>query len=174
MRDLGYDFRWFDRYCHNLFAKGFEADINDGKRYNVLTAFEVFEHLLNPMKEIEALSKLSDNILFSTLLVPSPPPRIVDWWYYSPAHGQHIAFFTLESLQIVAEKLKARIYTNGTDVHLLTQERISARLFDIVTAPRFSEWFNVLKQRKGLLEADFQQAIVQLAARVDLLDDRQA
>jgi hypothetical protein len=42
----------------------------------LLTAFEVFEHLDEPIKDINTMFEQSDNILFSTLLIPNPTPRI--------------------------------------------------------------------------------------------------
>jgi len=52
-----------------------------GRRYELVSAFEVFEHLVNPLEEIERMLRLSDSILFSTLLVPTPAPGLADWWY---------------------------------------------------------------------------------------------
>ncbi len=45
MRDNGFDFYRSDRQCENLFAKGFEASLDVSPSYELLTAFEVFEHL---------------------------------------------------------------------------------------------------------------------------------
>src|ERR1041384_1734806 len=50
MRDAGFDFWWLDKFATNLFAKGFEAGPN---RFELLTAFEVFEHLDQPVAEVE-------------------------------------------------------------------------------------------------------------------------
>ena len=72
MRDLGYDFRWYDKYCRNLFAVGFDTDLATGERFELLTAFEVFEHLPDPWTEIRRMAELSDNIFFTTELVPTP------------------------------------------------------------------------------------------------------
>ena len=69
MRDLGFDFYWCDKYCDNIFAKHFVADRET--RFELLTAFEIFEHLVDPLSEIKAMLAFSDNLLFSTLLVPN-------------------------------------------------------------------------------------------------------
>ena len=94
MRDEGYDFFHYDQHCTNLFAPGHDADISGSVRYELITAFEVFEHLAEPAKTVAQLLSISDSILFSTELLPIPAPPIADWWYYGPEHGQHIAFFT--------------------------------------------------------------------------------
>src|SRR5262249_3416279 len=44
MRDFGLDFCWFDRFAENLYARGFEG--NPADRYELVTAFEVFEHFV--------------------------------------------------------------------------------------------------------------------------------
>ena len=67
MRDYGFNFYWYDKYCENLFAKTFESKY---EHYDILTAFELFEHLSNPYADSDKIVKLSDSIIFSTELVP--------------------------------------------------------------------------------------------------------
>ncbi len=127
MRDHGFDFYWMDRYCQNLFAKHFAA--MPGMTFELLTAFEVFEHLVDPLAEIEAMLELSDNLLFSTMLVPPKAARAEDWWYFSPAHGQHIAFYTVPALQVIAKRYGLHLSTDAADTHLLSRKPVSERLF---------------------------------------------
>ena len=127
MRDLGFDFYWHDKYCDNIFAKHFIAD---GKtRFELLTAFEVFEHLVDPLSEIKAMLAFSNNILFSTLLVPKEAQKASDWWYFGPEHGQHVAFYTVEALQVVSKVFNLHLSTDGVGMHLLSQKPVSNRLF---------------------------------------------
>ena len=70
MRDRGFNFFWSDRYATNDYARGFEAPA--GKRFDFLTAFEVLEHLPDPISDVSRLMELSDNVFVSTALVPSP------------------------------------------------------------------------------------------------------
>ena len=72
MRDAGFDFHWMDKYAANVFARGFEAQPG---RYEVLTAFEVFEHLSQPIPELEQMLACSRNLLFTTVLLPPEIPR---------------------------------------------------------------------------------------------------
>jgi hypothetical protein len=67
MRDIGFDFLWHDPYTSNLLAKGFEWNANDQTKIELLTSFESFEHFIDPIKELEKMSKISDNILFSSI-----------------------------------------------------------------------------------------------------------
>jgi len=93
MRDAGYDFRWSDLHCQNLFVRGFEAPEPLTGPFEAVTAFEVFEHLTNPTEEMKKLSAITSCLIFSTQLVPEPAPKLEDWWYYGLEHGQHIAFY---------------------------------------------------------------------------------
>lgn len=127
MRDMGYDFYWRDAYCQNLFAKQFVAEADSG--YELMTCFEVFEHLVQPMAEIEAMLKLSPNILFSTHLPPSRLEAATDWWYLTPEHGQHIAIYSIPALKFIAGKFGLHFTTDGFALHLLSQKPVSERMF---------------------------------------------
>lgn len=127
MRDRGFDFYWHDLYCENLFAKHFVAKL--GEKFELLTAFEVFEHLVDPLAEIKSMLGYSDNILFSTLLVPPGAKTADDWWYFAPEHGQHVAFYTVDALEFVAKVYDLHLSTDGIGMHLLSRKPISNRRF---------------------------------------------
>ena len=127
MRDRGFDFYWYDKYCNNVFAKHFVANLETG--FELLTAFEVFEHLVDPLSEIKAMLAYSNNLLFSTQLVPNETQNRTDWWYFGPEHGQHVAFYTVEALQVVSKVFNLCLSTDGVGTHLLSQKPVSKRLF---------------------------------------------
>ena len=65
MRDRGFDFYRQDIYCENLFAKHFDlSDLPGTSKFDMLTAFEVFEHLQDPISEIGKMLSYFDTILF--------------------------------------------------------------------------------------------------------------
>lgn len=109
MRDIGFDFYWHDDYATNLLARGFEMK-KDEHKYELLTAFEVFEHLSDPVEEIKKMTELSDSILFSTVTLPQEIPP-TDWWYYGFEHGQHISFYAEKTLRTIADKFGMNFYT---------------------------------------------------------------
>jgi transcription elongation factor Elf1 len=136
MRDKGFDFRWHDPYCENIFARGFEWDpLNGSARGGAVTAFEVLEHVLSPIDFIRnALTQAkTSTIIFSTLLYEGEPPRPEEWWYYALESGQHISFFRRDTLKILADKLGLRLYTHGS-FHVLTESPLNESMFRICTS----------------------------------------
>jgi Methyltransferase domain len=157
MRDFGFDFYRFDKFCTNLFSVGFDADMKETYQYELLTAFEVFEHLTSPLDEIESMLNFSKNILFSTLLLPSNNPKPNEWWYYGLDHGQHISFFTLQSLRVIADKFSLNLYSNGSSLHLLTEKKISSSWFSLISRDKVSQILNLLLKKESLLNSDYFQ-----------------
>jgi Methyltransferase domain len=165
MRDEGYNFFHYDPHCANLFASTHEGDISGSVRYELVTAFEVIEHLPEPAKTVGDLLSISDSIFFSTELLPLPTPRIADWWYYGPEHGQHIAFFTPMSLQRLAARCGANFYSNGVSTHLISRLKISEKTFRLVLHPKIRVLINRFYRRNTLLDQDF--AIAMRKAKED-------
>ncbi|MGY0039754.1 methyltransferase domain-containing protein [Pedobacter sp. NJ-S-72] len=58
MRDKGYNFYHSDIYCQNLFAEHFDvSELNTNTKFELVTAFEVFEHMSDPVTEIEVITQ---------------------------------------------------------------------------------------------------------------------
>ncbi len=127
MRDNGYDYYWDDPHCQNLFAKQFVA--SDKDYFEMLTAFEVFEHLVQPMDEIRKMLERSRNILFTTMIAPSTLDASTQWWYLTPEHGQHISLYSVKSLQFIAAEFGLNLCTNGTTHHLFCERPFSSKEF---------------------------------------------
>lgn len=155
MRDKGYNFYLYEPQCTNLFAKTFEVQLPTDKKFNVLTAFEVFEHLVDPLAEIERMLQFSTNIFFSTLLLPVSFPKPSEWWYYGLEHGQHVSIYSRESLNYVAKKMGLRLYSNARSYHLLTNKKIPQSLFSVFTRVKISRMANQIFRRKSLLADDY-------------------
>jgi hypothetical protein len=128
MRDIGFDYYWQDPHTKNIFAEGFEFDTHVGP-IELVTAFEAFEHFTDPAAELDRIFAVSKNLLFSTLLLPEPVPKPVDWWYYGTDHGQHIALYSLKTLRFLAQQHNTHLLSNGVDVHLFTTKQISPFFF---------------------------------------------
>lgn len=160
MRDLGFDFHYHDKYCTNLFAEGFDVDLETPEKFELVTAFEVVEHLEEPMQQLQKLRESAKNIFFTTEIIPSRYPKPEEWWYYGLEHGQHISFFSRKSLNVLADRLKLNLYTYGS-LHLLTEEKISPKFFRLILDPRFNALAGYLlaktKGLKSLLPGDFEK-----------------
>ena len=125
MRDKGFNFYRHDTFCNNLFAKHFDiSDLPINYKFDLLTAFEVFEHLENPIDELEKMLLLSDTIIFSTLLQPNDSVNPENWWYFIPETGQHISLFSLKTLEIISDKLNLYFYSNNNELHIFSKIKL--------------------------------------------------
>ncbi len=130
MRDKGFNFYRQDLYAENLYARYFDIkDLPDTHKFNILTAFEVLEHLSNPIEDLTKMFLYSDIILFSTELQPSNDSVIKDWWYLVPETGQHISFYTVKTFKEIARNLKAYYYTDSINLHILSKELLPINPF---------------------------------------------
>ena len=157
MRDRGFDFRWHDRYAKNLLSIGFDAAPNEGS-FELVTAFEVLEHLVDPIEEIEAMfARGTGSLLCTTELLPATNPRPGDWWYYVPSGGQHTSIYSPETLRHVAARLGCRVVSAGTSLHLFTRRSVSEAAFRFVSRPVVSAALNRLHRRPSLVPDDFER-----------------
>jgi len=120
MRDIGFDFFWTDPFTKNVIARGFDGDLN--KKYEALTTFESFEHFENPVSELEKILQLTETVIITTDLIETVPMN-KDWWYIAAEHGQHIAFHSKKSFEIMAGKFGLHYY-NSKNVHILRKKPI--------------------------------------------------
>ncbi|GAB3576054.1 hypothetical protein GCM10027578_41160 [Spirosoma luteolum] len=156
MRDRGFDYYRQDIHCANLFAESFDVEDTSTFRADLVTAFEVMEHLIDPVEEVKKMLVYSDTILFSTMVQPTNDVKPETWWYFTPETGQHIALYSRESLRQLARKFDLNYYWNEQNIHLFTRKQIPNNLFKLVTHPRISPVYNFLSGNTGsLLDRDF-------------------
>ena len=128
MRDVGFDFYWSDNFCENILAQGFEFDSGLNTDIKLITALEVFEHFSNPIIEIQKMLSISKNIVFTTEILPKNIVQTTDWDYLGFEHGQHISFYSLKSLRIIADKFGLYFYSYG-NIHLFTSQKLNEFFF---------------------------------------------
>ncbi|MEG5040794.1 MULTISPECIES: methyltransferase domain-containing protein [unclassified Microcoleus] len=170
MRDAGFDFYWLDKFCQNIFAQGFEIDAAANNQFELVTAFEVFEHLVHPIDELEELLKKSRNILLSTELLPESNPKPDEWWYYVLHEGQHVSLYTAKALSIIATKFNLNFYSNSSSLHLLTEKELPENLFEQLGKRELATVNKV-----SLLQNDFLKAVskithIQQEAKIQLAE----
>ena len=155
MRDYGFDFHLFEEQCDNLFAEGFNARVDGKVSYELVTAFEVFEHFVHPIDEIEKILSFSTSVLLTTRLIPTHNPKPDEWWYYGLDHGQHVSFYTSRSLSIIADRFGLNLVSDGSSLHLLSTKRIPPKLFGLVARPSVAAAAGFLVRRRSLLPQDY-------------------
>jgi hypothetical protein len=114
------------------------------------------EHLPDPLEGIARMLDLADNVLFSTEVVPEPAPPPPNWWYYAVRGGQHISFYSADSLRKIAAHFHLNLLSRGS-YHLFTRKPHSSFLFRIATSDRAIPLVNWLRKRKSLTAADFER-----------------
>lgn len=141
LRDKGIEALWSDPYCANLLANGFEYR---DEKADLVTAFEAFEHFVEPVREVEKLLSIAPNLLLSTEIIPSPAPAPDQWWYYGLDHGQHIGFFREQTLQFLASHFGKYLITDGRSHHLFTESPVSATRWKLNTrlAKRYPAFYS--------------------------------
>lgn len=123
MRDKGFNFYNTDKFCKNLFAEYFDlANLPADTHFEAVTAFEVLEHLTDPIAEIKQMLQFSENLVFTTELQPPNIKSVTDWSYFSTETGQHISFYNIQSLNYIADQLGYNFYSDGAFIHLLTKK----------------------------------------------------
>lgn len=121
MRDKGFDFYHQDDFCENLFSNNFTiSDLPKKTKFELITSFEMMEHVENPIKKLEHIFSLTDNFLFTTELAPKSD--IKNWWYIGEEHGQHISFYTQKSLRFLAKKFHKNYFVTNNSLHLFTDK----------------------------------------------------
>jgi Methyltransferase domain len=124
LRDAGVDALWRDKYCDNLLARGFEAP--SGSEVDLITAFEVAEHLEEPVAELRSLLIEAPLLLLSTELIATSAPPPPEWWYLGPDHGQHIGFMRARTLAWMSRELGCHHASFGHSIHLLSRAKVPA------------------------------------------------
>lgn len=177
MRDRGYDFKHYDLFCENIFAKGFAiVSITEhaSSPFDLTTGWEVMEHLPDPAGTVASILSVSGAFLFSTSLVPEASmTSVADWWYLAPETGQHISFYTRNSLECLATSNNSFLYSNNKNIHLISRARL-ARNPLLRQAPnlisRGLRWIarkidstsRFCKPQATLLDRDYELALSQL------------
>lgn len=158
MRDRGYDFSHSDPLAANVFAEGHTVTGLEGERFDLVTAFEVLEHLTDPIEALRDVAASTDRLLVTTQVLPDPAPRPGQWWYYTPESGQHITFYTRDSLQRLARELGFDGAVTSDLVHYFHRGRPARLTSSLVARPSLAYGLGhlaaVTDRRHSLLQSD--------------------
>lgn len=151
IRDVGLNFYWSDKYAENLMARGLEAQDDT---FDVAVAFEVLEHLPNPLQFLRDSRKehgWGTLIFTATCFDPGNLPG-TDWWYWSFETGQHISFFSLNCLNHIAHELGLRLVHLKGDMYAFTDRNKFTRPGKL-TARMLQRRF----RKASLLQTDYEE-----------------
>lgn len=84
--------------------------VYEGKKYDLITSTEVFEHLQKPLDVLALLAKHTSSYGYIVLMTKFPPKEdeaFLAWWYRRDP--THISFFTPQSFEIMAEKVGLKV-----------------------------------------------------------------
>lgn len=124
MRDKGFNFFSYDKYALNLISKEFTIHKLKDESFEIITLLEVLEHQENPLKFLNKILTHTKNIFISTEIIDKDIKKIDDWHYFAPLAGQHISFFSVRSLEIIAEKYQLNLITDKKCMHFLTSKEL--------------------------------------------------
>ena len=159
LRDCGFDAKLVDLYAANQFAQGFD---DDGGRFEIICAFEVAEHFSNPMSEMDRIFGRGARLcIFGTATYRD---QGADWWYLSPASGQHVFFYSHRAMATLGAKY-GYAYFRASDIHLFldrTFTRSEAALLTYILNARRLKWvraYLALRASYANASRDMQRAI---------------
>lgn len=114
LRDIGIDAWTFDAYGSSEYARLFRVDAGAIARgqFEVVTAFEVFEHLPCPHDDLSKLFHLSPEVLIAST-EPYKADYDKSWWYLGPHTGQHVFFYSSSALHLIADRFGYALQSAG-------------------------------------------------------------
>lgn len=125
MRDAGYNFYRQDDYCDNIFTPYFDISNISIQKFDIVTGFEVLEHFNDPINEIEKVLSHADTAIFSTEIGSLSNTEFENWWYLTVETGQHIAFYSKKSMQLIADKFNKNYYCRSGNIHIFTNKQLT-------------------------------------------------
>jgi Methyltransferase domain len=165
LRDIGVDAWTCDPYGTGEYARLFSVDagaVAPGS-FEVVTAFEVFEHLPGPRDDLAKLFQL-----FPEILVASTEPYRTDydesWWYLVPGTGQHVFFYSQSALQKVADMFGYSLRSIG-GWHIFSRRPITpitCRALGWVLSCQLLEWWRAIMEtipNQDHINRDFQRSL---------------
>ena len=121
LKELGWNSISYDPFVNK------DIDINNIGKFELITSFEVFEHVTNPIQLMENIKNLLTEdgmIIFSTLISDNNIEinQPINWWYLMP-HAGHISLYSKQSLKLLAERFGFLYNNYCNDSHIFYTEK---------------------------------------------------
>lgn len=142
------------KQCRKLGLPAIRAIITDIKKknhYDIITAFEVIEHELNPVLTIKTIYKLLKKNGLLVMTVPNSGTlinKIMGPYWFGYRNKEHLFHFTVDSLQLLLEKggfKKIRI-TSDISRHYLFTHYLERFNFYLIRSKILTKFINFLKK----------------------------
>lgn len=116
LKEKGWDSTSYDPFVD------VDVQANELGSFDLVTAFEVFEHVPDVAALLADLSRLCkpDGLVFFTTLLSDrdiSKGRPLTWWYASPRNG-HISLFSAKSLALSMQKIDLNLMSFSDGVHI--------------------------------------------------------
>jgi hypothetical protein len=165
-RDYGLNFYNYDPYAEDLFAYGFA--IHRPKPAKLVTAFEVAEHFTDPVNDFAQLFSFEpDMVFFSTRLYEGQGGT---WWYFLE-NGQHVAVYTLQSLDLIAKKFGYHFYSDF-DFHLFSRAKQRPRIIKQLRGHRDKFALKYRKRYGSKIEQDVSSVFATTTSDADKASEK--
>lgn len=121
LRDRGFDWYSTDPLARSTIPL---PKVESSSSFAIVSLIEVLEHIQDPLSCLRSISAVTDTIFISTQIATD---NTIDpsWWYLQPESGQHIFFLSSAGLEKLGELLHLNVYSNGSNLHVLSRNPIS-------------------------------------------------
>jgi hypothetical protein len=166
LRDRGLDAQTVDEHTKPTYAHSFEGSL--ACYYDLITAFEVLEHLPHPWVSLDLLFQSKPRFIIASTEIYSGQDST--WWYLTPDTGQHVFFYSRKALELLARRQNYSYYEiNGrhifardglTRVQLRAISRLTSGLtFKLfrATLPFSEKWDWVLRDYESVEKSTSRQ-----------------
>jgi hypothetical protein len=120
LRDRGLDAYTADEFGIAAYARPFGGSLT--RCYDLVTAFEVFEHFRDPSVSLARLFDSRPRFIVASTEVYSGQGS--NWWYLAPQSGQHVFFYSRKALHLLA-KTHEYSYYGLSGRHVFAREPLS-------------------------------------------------
>ena len=132
-------------------TQGVVTDITKKKYYDVVTAFEVIEHELNPVLTVKTIYKLLKKNGLLVMTVPNSETlisKIMGPYWFGYRNKEHLFHFTVDSLRLLLKKggFKKIIITSDTNRHYLLTHYLERFNFYLIRSKILTKFINFLKK----------------------------
>jgi hypothetical protein len=98
-----------DKYAIASYSQGYVEP--DFKCPDLVMGFELLEHLKNPNCDLDELFQYQAKILLFTTEIYKKSTS--SWWYLVPESGQHVFFYSIKAVEMIAKKYNYTLVVSG-------------------------------------------------------------